>query len=749
MTSTERLSRADAADALCSAAFARALGERDETGLALVAVGGFGRRELAPHSDLDVVLVHTDDIADADLAEVAGTVWYPLWDGGAALDHSVRALSEVTAAAKQDIRVALGLLDARHLAGDPTVTLQLRSAVLAQWRRDARQRLPELREMAQRRGERLGELAHASVPDLKESGGGLRDATILTALVATWLVDVPHADLERSRQQLLDVRDAVHEVAGRPSDRIAPDMWDDLADTLKVADADEAQRQVREIGRRITHISRLTWRRVEGVLARPVSGAHRRRPDLEPVGSSLALSNGEVVLDRGARPADDPTLLLRAAAEAAERDLILAPPTAARLARECPPIPEPWPEEARSLLARLLAAGPGLLAVWETLDETGALHTLLPEWERVRLLPHASVVHRFTVDRHLVETCIEASRLIRRVSRPDLLVVAALLHDIGKGGLVEHSAAGEPIAAAIATRMGYSAEEVALLSGLVRWHLLLAEVATTRDLEDPATVAHVVERVGDTRTLELLAVLTEADARATAAKAWSPWRAGLVEELVARVAAELSETTPDGLDTGLLDIPPAVAEDSTRVDLRVETGEHGSQVTVVSGDRVGLLAAVAGMLGMQRVSIRSARAWTQDEYAVSQWQVDDTHLDAAVLRQRLEAVLAGRLDPGERLRRTAGRTLDPSVAVRPEASREATVLEVRVDDRPGVVHLVCQALAGIDVSVRSAHVTTLGPQAVDVFYVQETAAGALGDERSAEAAHAVRHVLTGPATLDA
>ncbi|MBY9075765.1 [Nocardioides sp. WL0053] len=749
MTSTERLSRADAADALCSAAFARALGERDETGLALVAVGGFGRRELAPHSDLDVVLVHTDDIADADLAEVAGTVWYPLWDGGAALDHSVRALSEVTAAAKQDIRVALGLLDARHLAGDPTVTLQLRSAVLAQWRRDARQRLPELREMAQRRGERLGELAHASVPDLKESGGGLRDATILTALVATWLVDVPHADLERSRQQLLDVRDAVHEVAGRPSDRIAPDMWDDLADTLKVADADEAQRQVREIGRRITHISRLTWRRVEGVLARPVSGAHRRRPDLEPVGSSLALSNGEVVLDRGARPADDPTLLLRAAAEAAERDLILAPPTAARLARECPPIPEPWPEEARNLLARLLAAGPGLLAVWETLDETGALHTLLPEWERVRLLPHASVVHRFTVDRHLVETCIEASRLIRRVSRPDLLVVAALLHDIGKGGLVEHSAAGEPIAAAIAARMGYSAEEVALLRGLVRWHLLLADVATTRDLEDPATVAHVVERVEDARTLELLAVLTEADARATAAKAWSPWRAGLVEELVARVAAELSETTPDGLDTVLLDIPPAVAEDSTRVDLRVETGEHGSQVTVVSGDRVGLLAAVAGMLGMQRVSIRSARAWTQDEYAVSQWQVDDTHLDAAVLRQRLEAVLAGRLDPGERLRRTAGRTLDPSVAVRPEASREATVLEVRVDDRPGVVHLVCQALADIDVSVRSAHVTTLGPQAVDVFYVQETAAGALGDERSAEAAHAVRHALTGPATLDA
>ena len=216
---------------------------------------------------------------------------------------------------------------------------------------------------------------------------------------------------------------------------------------------------MRELGRRITHLSRLAWRRVDAVLARPASPRTARKPALEPVASGVALSRGEVVLDKGARPAEDPVLLLRAATAAAELDAVLAPPTAARLVREAAPLPDPWPAEARQLLVRMLASGRGLLGVWETLEETGALGMILPEWERIRLLPHASVIHRFTVDRHVVETCIEASALIRDVARPDVLMVAALLHDIGKGGLTEHSVAGEPIAREIATRMGFDAAD--------------------------------------------------------------------------------------------------------------------------------------------------------------------------------------------------------------------------------------------------------------------------------------------------
>jgi len=512
-----------------------------------VAVGGFGRGELAPYSDLDVVLVHDDDNGGVD--GVAGRVWYPLWDSGLVVDHSVRALSQATAAARRDPRVALGLLDARHVAGDPSVTLRLRADLLAHWRRSARQQLPALRELTRERGVRLGELAHAAVPDLKESAGGLRDATVLKALVATWLVDVPHVDLERSRLALLDVRDALHEVTGRSTDRVAPELWPDLAERLSLPDADAAQWHVRAIGRRLTHLSRLTWRRVEAVLAGPIGP--RRVPELERVADGIAVSRGEVALDRGARPSREPLLLLRAAAEAAERCLALAPATAARLVREGAPVPEPWAPEARQLLTRLLAAGPGLLPVWETLDETGALDTVLPEWERVRLLPHASVVHRFTVDRHLVETCIEASRLTRTVPRVDVLMVSALLHDLGKGSdphqPADHSVAGEPLAGSVAARMGFSDREQSLVRRLVRRHLLLPEVATARDLDDPATISHVADRVGDVETLDLLEVLTEADARATASQAWSSWRARLVADLAGRVRRALRDAaTLDG-----------------------------------------------------------------------------------------------------------------------------------------------------------------------------------------------------------
>ncbi|PVG82647.1 [protein-PII] uridylyltransferase [Nocardioides gansuensis] len=737
MTAAERAARASAADDVCASAYTACGGP--DTGVALVAVGGYGRCELAPHSDLDVVLVHDDGV---ELGEVASAVWYPLWDSGSRLDHSVRSLPEMVGQAESDLKVALGLLDVRHLAGDPNLTLRLRTTMLAAWRRHAKDRLPELREMVRKRHEVAGELAHESVPDIKESEGGLRDATVLKALEATWLVDVSGADLERGRRDLLDLRDVLHDVVGRPSDRITPEHWEPLAEALGVEDAGAAQRHVRELGRRMSHFSRLTWRRVDDVLARPASVRTARRPWLEPLAPGVALSRGEVVLDAAARPASDPVLLLRAAAEAAEHDVVLAPPTAARLVRECAPLPDPWPAEARDALVRLLASGRGLLPVWETLEETGALARILPEWERIRLLPHASVIHRFTVDRHVVETCIEAGALIRTVARADVLLVAALLHDIGKGELTEHSVAGAPIAREIARRMGFDAAGVELVGELVRWHLLLSETATSRDPDDPATVETVRSRVPGVEALTLLLALTEADSRAASPKAWSTWRAGLVRRLARNaMAAAGGEEAPE-------EAPPVVEVPGTvrragGAWVSVEPDEAGARVTVAAPDRIGLLADAAATLALQRVRVRSARAWAQDELGVSVWEVADSDVDPAVLRERLVAVAEGRVDARSRLARPGPGRLEPVVVVRPDASHRATVLEVRMDDRPGVVALVCAALAELDLSVRSAHVSTVGPQAVDVFYVQEEGAGRLSDERAAAAAHAVRAALAG------
>ena len=272
-------------------------------------------------------------------------------------------------------RVALGLLDARHLAGDPNLTLRLRSGAahaLAPRRPGAAARAAQARD--RRGGDLLGELAHASVPDLKESVGGLRDATVLKALVATWLVDVPHADLERSRGcAARRARRAARR--GRPRHR--PGGAGVLARPRRGARA-APTRPPRSgtpaaLGRRITHLSRLTWRRVDAVLARPQRDAARgdRRWSRSRAGSRSRAARW--CSTPGRDPADDP---LPAAAgrrrgRRARTWCCRRPPPRGWCAT-CPPLPEPWPDEARDLFIRLLAAGPGLLAVWETLDETGA-----------------------------------------------------------------------------------------------------------------------------------------------------------------------------------------------------------------------------------------------------------------------------------------------------------------------------------------------------------------------------------------
>jgi [protein-PII] uridylyltransferase len=720
----ERLRRSDDSDALLRDLLDRAA--PDTSGAALVAVGGYGRRELSPRSDLDVVLLH--DPARADVEEVAEAVWYPLWDSGMRLDHSVRTLDQMEEQADADLRTFLGLLDARHVAGDPSLTLQLRSRLLARWRAHARDRIPELEAEGRARAQRSGELAYSAVPDLKESRGGLRDGVALRALVASWLVDVPHGELERCRRELLAVRDALHLVTGRAGDRLLPEAVPEVADLLGATGADDLQRRVRALGRRMAHLSTLTWHRANDTLRGP-RRTGGRRPDLQPLGSGVARSGADLVLDARARPERDPFLMLRAAATAAEQRLSLAPSSAARLAHSSAPTPQPLSRPGRDLLVRLLGAGPSLLPVWETLEEVDALHGLLPEWEGIRLRPSSSPVHAYTVDRHSVQTCVEAGSLLGRVDRPDVLLVAALLHDIGKGLPGDHSVEGAAVARDVALRWGYADKDAETVADLVRHHLLLPHTATRRDLEDPATVHLVAERVGTPQFLDLLAALTEADARATGPAAWSTWRRGLVRELVARTRATLVDVPVPGVP----DVWPDVDVDD--VCVRADRGQDGTVLLVGAPDRVGLLAAVSAAVSVCGLRVRSARVGVAGTTGWSRWDLADDHVDAAQVRERLLAVVAGRQRLGH-LRPPDGRPT-PRVDVRPDDSARATVLEVRDADWRGLMHAVCGSLAGLGVAVRSAHVETLGPQAVDVFYVAEPEGGPLADDRVASAVAAV------------
>ncbi len=707
---------------------------------ALVAVGGYGRGELAPGSDLDLVLLHSDPDA---VAAFADKLWYPVWDSGVHLDHAVRTFEQARRLASDDIAVLLGLLDARHVSGDPALAGRLRSSVLADWRAAARRRLPQLRESWDERGRRHGDLRHSLEPDLKEGRGGLRDLVSLRAVSASWLADRPHRDVDEAVRRLADVRDGLHLETGRAGNRLLMQEQDRVAARLGLADADRLLREVGSAAAAVTHAAEVTWRRAlpaaRSRLSRVITG---RRPVLRLLGPGLAEHDGEAVLTAQADPTADPLLVLRMAARAARAGLPLSPSSVERLAADSPPLPDPWPAAARDLFVDLLGAGGPLVAVWEALDQGGLVERMLPEWASVRHLPQRNPVHVWSVDRHLLETAVQAGPLVRDVGRPDLLLVGALLHDIGKGASGDHSEAGVPRAVAVATRIGLPADDVAVVELLVRHHLLLVETATRRDLDDPATTDRVVETVGDLGSLDLLRALTVADARATGPAAWSAWKANLVDDLVRRAGSRL---------VGAPLPPPApLTEQQSALASRgqlavvVEADEGGRwQVTVAAPDRPGLFGAIAGVLAVHRLSVHAAQVRTEGGVAVDVWTVvpERGHgPDAEALRRDIARALAGGLDVTKHLaRRDPGRRPSgvaspaPRVDVMEGASETASVLEVRAHDRPELLHRLGRALALMGVSVRAARVVTLGAEVVDVFYLEDGSGERLDQRATREA----------------
>ncbi|MEU4348453.1 [protein-PII] uridylyltransferase [Streptomyces sp. NPDC023838] len=755
---------------------ARAAGVR---GAALMAVGGYGRGELSPRSDLDLVLVHDGSASARAVSALADGLWYPVWDLGLALDHSVRTPAEARRTAAADLKVHLGLLDARHLAGEQSLTASLRTAVLADWRNLAPKRLPELDALCRERAERQGELQFLLEPDLKEARGGLRDATALRAVAASWLADAPREGLGEARRRLLDVRDALHLVTGRATDRLALQEQDAVAEALGVLDADVLLRQVYEAARTIAYASDVTWREVGRVLrarsARPrlrsLLGGRTAAAERTPLAEGVVEQDGEVVLALAAKPERDPVLPLRAAAAAARSGLPISLHAVRRLAAAVRPLPVPWPAEAREELVTLLGAGESTVPVWEALEAEGLITRLLPDWERVRCRPQRNAVHTWTVDRHLVETAVQASSLTRSVGRPDLLLVAALLHDIGKGWPGDHSVAGEVIARDVAARIGFDKDDVAVVAALVRHHLLLVETATRRDLDDPATVRAVAEAVGSASTLELLHALTEADALATGPAAWSSWRGSLVSDLVKRVGAVLAGEPVDpepplptaeqerlameahrtgGPVLALRAQTDTAADESAREPLGVE-------LLIAVPDQPGVLPAVAGVLAMHRLTVRTAElraiglpAPLADEILLLDWRVAAEYgslPQAARLRADLVRALDGSLDLPSRLaereaaRRRGPAAPPPRVTVAPAASRLATVIEVRAQDAPGLLHRIGRELDRAGVRVRSAHVSTLGGNAVDAFYVTDGEGEPLGAEVAVGVARGVERAL--------
>ena len=698
--------------------------------IVLIAVGGYGRKELAPQSDLDVLLVHR---GVKDISDIASRMWYPVWDAGVKLGHSVRTPKETIQLCASDLDTATSLVTARVIAGNTALGEEVISATSESWKKRGREWLVELHARVLDRYDKDGEVAFLLEPNLKEGMGGLRDIHALHWAVRAGLDLLPgdSGQLERCNDVLLNVRVALHRHIGRPTEVLRLEDQRAVAHLAGFESDDALMASVAEVGRRVAWIADEVWARLD-----PPAD---RSSIPQPLAPGVQLMNGEVHLTADVDVADDPTLLLRVATAAARLGARIDRASLDRLAQQLPIWPDPWPAGASDDVVALLLEGEAAIPVLESLDQRNLLVRVLPEWAPVRSKPQRNAFHRYTVDRHLWQTVANASALVDRVSRPDLLVLGALFHDIGKGYPGDHTEVGVDMFAVIGQRMGMSSADQAIVTSLIEHHLLLADTATRRDLSDDATISMVADKLGSVVVLDLLHALTEADSLATGPSAWSEWKAELITLLVDRVSHVLGGGDVAEVMWRLFP-DAAVLELMAAGEIAIRT--QPDRVTVVSPDRPGTFSKVAGVLALSGLDVLGAEAHSDEQgMAASEFRVTSPHgdIDWTPIVANLNLALTGRLALESRLADRAATArprraqsaiapAEPSVRFDDAASSNATFLEVRAPDTVGVLHRITKAIADLGLDIRHARVLTLGNEVVDAFYVRESGGGRISDD---------------------
>jgi [protein-PII] uridylyltransferase len=799
--STARL-LTSAADALVTGLWEELEAEHPMSGSALVALGGYGRRELSPGSDWDLLLLHQRR-RSAGVAQRARALSTLLWDARVTVGWSVRTPEETLAAAGEDVTLRTALLDARVLAGTQKLQERFVREVLSPQRtRKAEDfiaaKVAELRE----RREKFGDSVFLLEPQLKSGEGGLRD--LETAL---WVAQVrfgvrglgglleaailPASEVARlraARDFLLRTRHEVHFLRGRKEDRLTFDLQESVARFFGYLEGDGLP--VEQFMRDYYLSAGILRRAADALIAR---AEEQRAPSRGPFPAERRVGPFKVFRGRLTVEGDaelfqrEPSAVVRLFHAADELGVPVYSWALDQVVQAAPVLAEARsrPEVVEALRALLTRPGTRGEAL-EAMHELGLLGALVPEFGRVTARHQFDLYHAYTVDVHtlralrrlyalragdLVESEPERTRAIRDLGDVLPLVLGMLLHDAGKGMGGDHSQRGRELMASLGARLGLTPRQQEVAEFLVLHHLTLSHLAQRRDLSDVQLLEDFARLCGDSEKLTCLDLLTWADISSVAPGMWTDWRARLVHELTTKTravlagqgwhgerearesfrrlwtkrfgAGEAERLLAAAADRYLGSTPPAAAvlhglllrrarRTGFAAALRRLPGQHHAELHLAASDKPGLLALWSGVLAAHGIDILSARiASTADGAAIDVFEVRSAArrpLERARWRRAradLRAVLAGTVDVEallERRRRASALVRRvPGVATRVsvdnEASRAFTVVDVRAEDRLGLLHEVtaCFAEAGLEIAL--AKVATEANRAIDSFYV--------------------------------
>jgi [protein-PII] uridylyltransferase len=808
-------------DGLISTLFlaARAMLQASHPGMrvALAGVGSYGRGSMSVASDLDIRILFEGE--EEPVHAVADAILYPLWDVHVPVGHQVVRGDELLELARTDLRTATTLLDWRHVAGDQSLWRALigRANEGLFSTEGAARFAATLQRDSEARHERFGGSVYLLEPDVKLGPGGMRDLDVVSWVArARWKVDrvedlvrlgvlVPReaAEFVQSREHLWRVRNLLHLHAARRSDRLTFDEQERLAEVLGFGSGTEAVEHF--MSTHYKHASAISRAR-EHLCERAADIPRSRRPLEKTVAPGLKLFDDQLTFSSTQALVSDPCLALRIYDEAVHGRLPIYAEArkAMRRALQLPSFRQSLfsSAEAQGLFLSLCATVRNTAlrrdSVLGDMHDVGLLTAMIPEFIPVVGRVHHDAYHVLTVDIHSIAAVDRlralargdllsdyplACRIAAETSRPHVLFLATLLHDIGKAiGRQQHSIRGAEAARDIALRFGMSGQLAVEVSSLVREHLTLYHLATRRDVEDPAVLDEVLRITRGRQRLRDLFLLTFADVSTTNPEAMTAWKAGLLDALFVaaearlrgdaapmadaaslareRVAQVCAEATHDPAVCAFIDSMPeryllgtaperilqharvVLARSPGAPSVAVLSTDSGAsaELCVVADDRPGLLAAIAAALAANRLAVLEAQIYSRTRpdgqreavdlfFVRAAGDIGDTefHRTANKVQRDLVDVLAASVSADElvRPRIAAFRSERRSPPVRTEvaidnrASAGLTVVEVFTRDRPALLYLLARAFRDLELSIQIAKINTEGTRVADVFYVSE------------------------------